>query len=101
MPDAGGNEPVHKQYSGERDMEAFWRAAKLPSEPAKQRWYIPTLLIFVVLSVPWYFASGHTGRVLGGLPVWVWITLGCSLVVACLTGVAALRFWVDGSADDD
>ena len=23
MPDAGGNQPVHKEYSGERDMEAF------------------------------------------------------------------------------
>ena len=101
MADAGRPTPPHSEYSGERDMDAFWKATELSDEPLKQRWYIPAVLVLIVLSVPWYFATGHTGRIIGGLPVWVWITLACSFVVSCLIAIAVLRFWNEDAPDGD
>lgn len=99
MADADRTDSPHTEYAGERDMDAFWKATEISREPFKQRWYIPAVLVLIVLSVPWYFAEGHTGRILGGLPVWVWITLSCSFLVSCLIGVAVLRFWRDDAPD--
>ncbi len=91
--------PHRPEYNGERDMERFWREAVPKREPAKQRWYIPGLLAFIVLSIPWYFEAGHVGRVIGGLPVWVWIAVGCTFGVSCLTALATLFFWHDDPDD--
>ena len=91
-------EPVRtgREYNDERDMEAFWAAAAPEREPIKQRWYIPGLLVCIVLSIPWYYEPHHLGRVVLGLPVWVWVSLGCSIACGALTALAALRFWSDG-----
>ncbi len=85
------------EYAGERDLDAFWRATELPSEPATRRWYIPTLLLLVVLSVPWYWKAGVLGALYFGMPAWIWISLGCTLGVSALTALGALRFWRDGN----
>lgn len=90
--------PHHGEYDGQRDPDAFWEeVAKLESEPARQRWYLPLVVLFIVLSVPWYREAGSMGRLVLGMPVWVWTSLACALVVSTLTAVAALRFWKDRS----
>lgn len=84
-----------REYSDERDMERFWAAIEPENEPAKQRWYIPGLLLCVVMSIPWYLPTGHIGRLVGGLPIWIWTSLGCTLGVSILTTIATLRYWKD------
>lgn len=84
-----------QEYSGERDMERFWAEVAPRREPSNRRWYIPVLLALVVLSVPWYFGAGSVGAVVAGLPVWVWMTIACTLGVACVTAWGALRLWGD------
>lgn len=94
------DEPHAAEYSDARDDDAFWAAVELEREPAKQRWYLPAILVLVVFSVPWYFAPGEIGSVILGLPVWVWLSLGCSVALSSLTALAVLRFWVDPKEKD-
>jgi hypothetical protein len=84
------------EYDSERDMDAFWEAATPKSEPFRQWWYLPVLLLLIVFSVPWYRAAGSVGSIYHGLPIWVWTSLGCSFGVAVLTAFAILRYWKDG-----
>lgn len=93
-------EPRVAEYADARDDEAFWAAVELEREPAKQRWYLPAILFLVIFSVPWYFVPGRIGNVLLGLPVWVWLSLGCAVALSCLTAIAVLRFWVDPKEKD-
>lgn len=88
------------EYNGERDMDAFWETVKLEREPMKVRWYPPAILVLALFSVPWYFPEGHLGRVLGGLPVWIWISLACAAAMSCITAIAVLRHWSDGQDPD-
>lgn len=88
------------EYADARDDEAFWAAVELEREPARQRWYIAAIVLLVAFSVPWYFASGSIGAIVAGLPVWVWLSLGCSVGLSTVTAIAVLRFWVDSKEDD-
>lgn len=83
------------EYEDDRDMVHFWDAAKPRSEPLKQRWYVPALILFIVISVPWYRPAGQIGRIVAGLPIWIWISLGCTFAVSCLTAAAILWCWRD------
>lgn len=89
-----------EEYADQRDMEHFWRAAKLTREPLGVRWYLPAVLLLVIISVPWYRPGGEIGRVVLGLPGWVWTSLLCGLGVAALTAWAALRAWRDPDDGD-
>ena len=92
------------EYHNQRDMEEFWAEIRPRREPMQKRWFLPAILVLVVLSVPWYREAGETGKIIGGLPLWIWTTIGCSFVIACLTAWMALRFWDDdepGSREDD
>jgi len=92
-------ERTAQEYDNERDLDRFWAVAKPKVEPAKQRWYVPSVLLLVVLSVPWYRETGSMGELVWGLPTWVWTSLGCSLGVAVLTAVGALRYWKDDESE--
>lgn len=81
-------------------MDAFWRTAKLTREPLGVRWYLPAVLLLVIISVPWYRQSGEIGRIVFGLPGWVWTSLVCGFGVAALTAWAALRAWRDPDDGD-
>lgn len=100
-PLEGTDERTQREYAGERDMDRFWREAVPRAEPATRRWYIPLLLVLIVISIPWYFSEGHVGRVIAGFPVWIWIALGSAFGVALLTACAILRFWKDDGPDGE
>ena len=88
------------EYNGERDMKRFWEVNRLKSEPAKQKWYIPILIVLVILSVPWYRTSGEIGNIIAGLPGWVWTSLICTVGISILTAVGVLKFWKDEGEDE-
>ena len=88
------------EYNGERDMEKFWAANKVAKEPIRQKWFAPILLILIVFSVPWYRTGGEIGRIIGGLPTWVWTSLLCTVGVSVVTAVGALLFWKEEDGDE-
>lgn len=94
-------ESSHREYHDERDMDRFWAEIKPEREPMQQRWFIPLLLLLAVASVPWYLPGGVTGRIVGGLPIWVWTAVACSAGISTLTAVLAIRFWSDDEPDDE
>ena len=95
---AENDSPV-KEYDGERDMDAFWEANKLAKEPVRQKWFIPVILVLVIFSVPWYRTGGEIGRIVGGLPTWIWTSLLCSAGISIVTALGALVFWKDDDED--
>ena len=86
-------------YGDERDQDAFWEAIRPEDEPLRHRWFLPVVLVILAVSVPWYLPSSVGGRLLGGLPVWTWITIACGFALAVVTSFASLRLWRDGSSD--
>ena len=90
------NEQKRVEYNDERDMSRFWSVAQsLRREPLRQKWFLPILLAFIIISIPWYRESGQSGEILSGLPVWIWISLACSAGIAILTAIGTLLFWKD------
>lgn len=91
---------VGAEYNDERDMDRFWSVANnLKEEPLRQKWFLPILVYWIVLSIPWYRTAGESGSIVGGLPVWIWVSLGCALGVSIVTAVGILLFWKD--SDDE
>lgn len=84
-----------EEYCDERDMDRFWEVAKLDREPFLQRWYIPSVLFLIVISIPWYRSGSETGTLILGMPLWIWVPLVCTLGLSILTSLAILRFWKD------
>ena len=83
------------EYRDERDMEQFWANIEPRREPIQKRWFLPLVLIILVISVPWYWPEGTVGKKVMGLPFWFWITIGCSVAISCVTAMMALLFWDD------
>lgn len=85
------------QYGDERDPDAFWAAVQPADEPLRHRWFLPAVVAILVVSVPWYLPSSVGDRLVGGLPVWTWVTIVCGLALAAVTAYASLQLWRDGS----
>lgn len=89
-----------EEYSDKRDMDHFWEVANsLKKEPLRQKWFLPILIICIVISIPWYRTSGESGSIIAGLPVWIWVSLASALGVSILTTIGMLLFWKE--TDDE
>jgi hypothetical protein len=86
-------------YGDERDQDAFWEAIRPADEPLRHRWFLPTVIAILAISVPWYLPASVGGRLIAGLPVWTWITIACGLFLAVVTAFASLRLWRDGGGE--
>ncbi len=87
--------PKLGEYDSQRDIDLFWKEIRPRREPIQQRWYIPLVLLIVVVSVPWYWKQGVTGKIIAGLPLWIWVTILCSLAISVVTATMALWHWDD------
>lgn len=83
------------EYDSERDMEAFWAEIRPRREPMQQKWFLPTILVLLTMSIPWYRKSGEIGEIAAGLPVWVWVALICSALISLVTAIMSILFWDD------
>ena len=81
------------EYANERDTDALWSAIRPADEPLRHRWFLPTVVVILVLSVPWYLPAKIGDRLVGGLPLWTWITVVCATALAAVTAWASLRLW--------
>ena len=93
------NENRLSEYGNERDQDAFWEAIRPADEPLRHRWFLPVVVVVLAISVPWYLPDPVGGRLIGGLPVWTWITIACGFVLAVVTAFASLRLWRDGGGE--
>ena len=65
----------------------------------RHRWFLPAVVVILTASVPWYLPASAADRLMGGLPVWTWITIFCGFALAAVTAFASLRLWRDGGDD--
>lgn len=83
------------EYTDDRDLEQFWSEVTPRREPMNRRWFLPAVAAISALSIPWYLPAGSIGRMVGGLPVWIWTALAATASIAALTAWMALREWDD------
>lgn len=98
--DSNPIKPFH-EYDEARDMDRFWEEIRPEREPFQKRWYIPAIILLLVVGAPWYWGSGNQTPILAGLPVWVWITIGSTFAIGVLTAVMAVFFWEDDPDRDN
>ncbi len=67
----------------------------------QRRWFLPLILLLLGVSVPWYLPEGFMGPRFHGLPIWMWVALLCSVLVAIVTAVMALACWDDDEFKND
>jgi hypothetical protein len=85
----------HPEYGDERDDDALWEAIRPAAEPSSTRWFLPLVLGLLAAGTPWHAMLGWTTAMWGGLPLWVWISLGSGVGLSAVTAVASLRAWRD------
>ena len=54
-----------------------------------------------VISIPWYRTTGEVPSLIGGLPDWVAVALGCYAAVAVLNAIAWLVVEIPERDEDD
>ncbi len=81
------------EYANERDADVLWSAIRPADEPLRHRWFLPAVVVILTLSVPWYLPSETGDRLVGGLPLWTWITVVCAAALAAVTAWASLCLW--------
>ncbi len=81
------------EYADARDTDVFWSVIRPADEPIRHRWFLPTVVVILTLSVPWYLPPETGDRLVGGLPLWTWITVVCGAALAVVTAWASLRLW--------
>ncbi len=94
-----GKHQPHQEYNSERDMAAFWAALRPKREPTQQRWFLPLIFLLIAISIPWYRKPGEIGRIVLGLPVWVWVALLASALISLVTAIMSIYFWRDEEDD--
>ena len=91
---------VNPYLNNERDADVFWTAIRPADEPTRHRWFLPSVAVILILSVPWYLPREVGDRLVGGLPLWTWITVACAAVLSALMAWASLRLWRDEYESD-
>lgn len=95
-PNTGETPPVpYNEYHDERDTEAFWEAIKPDHEPIQIRWYMPLVILLLVICTPWYWLKDAEVPVIAGLPLWVWITIATTAALAVVTALMIIFAWRD------
>ena len=60
------------------------------SRRAVKRLLLATIGVLYAFSIPWYRDGGEAAGIVGGLPSWVAVALGCYVAVAFLNSAAWL-----------
>lgn len=95
-PAVGGPRP-----SGTGPAEGQEHVAERQREPIRYGWFWLGVLALVAGGSPWYLTPGSYEPVILGMPYWVWISAGLSLVFCLYVRWACLRLWsLSGGRDD-
>ena len=69
--------------------------AGLQREPRRRAWIWLVYLVLFAVAVPWYWPESFRGPLVGGLPLWVAVTVGSIFLLAAWTAFVITRYWVD------
>lgn len=67
-------------------------------EPRRRPWLLIIIGLLAVGSVPFPFI-GRPQVELGGLPLWLWVSLALTVALAVVTALATVRYWKDDSSE--
>ena len=66
-------------------------------EPRDHRVFCMLTLVVLLCACPWYRAAGQQDALVGGMPGWVVVSLGLTVLLAAMVSYAHLRLWDDAS----
>lgn len=75
-------------------------AARITDEPRRHPILWGLALVFLFLSVPFYYPSDREPVILWGLPDWCWVTLLANLAFAATVSVLVLCCWKESPGSD-
>lgn len=67
-------------------------------EPRQHRWLLIVIALLSLGAVPFPFI-GLPQVVVGGLPLWLWVSMAFTVTLAVFTAWASVRFWKDDSRE--
>lgn len=67
--------------------------------PLGSWWVRLVYILLFTASVPWYLPRGRTPHIWLGLPRWVVLSLGFTILIAIFTVFVILRYWHDEESD--
>ncbi|PTM58200.1 hypothetical protein [Desmospora activa] len=62
-------------------------------EPIRKKWIWFVMLVILLGSVPFYFPVGTIGVVIGGFPLWVWVSLTFTVLLSAYLSWICLTQW--------
>lgn len=74
----------------------------LQQEPRKKGWVWLVYLVLFAIAIPWYWPPSYRGALVGGLPMWVAVTIASVILLAGWTVFVITKYWIDSDdADGD
>lgn len=64
-------------------------------EPRSHGWIWVVYLLLFGAAIPWYLPASAATTTLFGLPLWVTLSLTCTLAIAVFTVFVIARYWGD------
>lgn len=66
---------------------------KTYKEPIKTLWIWPVIAVISLATIPWLFTSGSYTLSLFGLPSWMLVSIGATIVLAIFMTYVINNFW--------
>ncbi len=70
----------------------------MSDQPIRHRAFIATVAILTFATVPFAFA-GRAVRMVAGIPLWLWWSMGWTVVLAAVVTWGIMRLWRDETLD--
>jgi hypothetical protein len=84
---------MDRRRSDEPGSVASPTGARPLREPIRNPWLWVAMAVVVLAGVPLYLPTGTVRPLLGGVPFWLWISIGATVAFSALTCWACLRQW--------
>lgn len=62
-------------------------------EPIRKKWIWIVMLMILLGNVPFYFPVGTIRAVIGGFPLWVWVSLTFSVLLSAFLSWVCMTQW--------
>ncbi|MEB3806545.1 MAG: hypothetical protein GSR73_03415 [Desulfurococcales archaeon] len=64
-----------------------------PKEPSRYPWVFILLLVITILTIPWYTQGPEYSKLYLSIPLWVWVVLFWTIVLAVSIMAVAHYLW--------
>lgn len=70
------------------------KTGEVKKEPIKHPLIWITLLVIVILMVPWYFPESAVHPIILGFPLWAFVSLVMAAVLSAFLGYVLKHYWI-------